>query len=64
MRFREALLIPHFVTPAQAGVHFDLDSIGRKPDGLRAAPAARPSGHRLRGCSLRHPAFEVRLSPE
>ena len=32
--------------------------------GLCAAPAAHPSGHSLRECSLRHPAFAVRLSPE
>jgi len=33
--------------------------------GLLAASAARPSGHPLRGCSLRHPAFAVawRLTP-
>jgi putative endonuclease len=27
--------------------------------GLLAASAARPSGHRLRRCSLRHPAYAV-----
>ena len=33
-------------------VHWEEDQ-----HGLRAAPAARPSGHRLRRCSLRHPCL-------
>jgi len=35
-----------------------------KDTGLRAAPAARPSGHRPRRCLLRHPAYAVPLSRE
>src|SRR3954470_18054342 len=42
-----------------------LEGEGQSEDGLQPALAACPSGHSPGGeCSLRHPAFAVRLSPE
>jgi len=41
----------------------DPESSVRPRTGLLAASAARPSGHSLRECSLRHPAFAVRVPP-
>jgi len=35
----------------------DWKALGNSPH-----PAARPAGHRLRRCSLRHPASAVRIS--
>src|SRR6185437_4484497 len=45
------------VIPAQAGIHFALNVEEQDQNGLLAASAARPSGHRLRRCSLRHPCL-------
>src|SRR5215470_2733195 len=48
--------------PAQAGIHFDFQSRRATSKWIDSPyPAARPPGHSLRECSLRHPALAVRL---